>query len=106
MIELILFIIFILSLAGVIFIVYKKIPAVSTLPKNGSAGIREHHIISGIEKKVKDILVAFDKQIWLHKILSWIKIITLKLEVKIDHLLHGIRKNAQKIDKERKNKKI
>jgi len=46
-----------------------------------------------------------EKQIFLHKLLSWIKCLTIKIEVKVDNWLHSIRKKAQKIDKELKDKK-
>lgn len=87
--------IFICSLVGVAFFLARKIPVLNTLPKNGSAGFKKHHLIVEIEEKIKDIAVAFEKQIYLHKLLSWIKIMTLRLETKVDSLLHGIRKKAQ-----------
>jgi hypothetical protein len=103
-IELIFLAIFIFSFGGALFIMVRKIPVLNTLPKNGNAGIRDHHYILRIENKIKDFLIAFEKQIYLHKLLSFIKIITLRLEVKIDKLLHGIRKKAQQIDQELKEK--
>jgi hypothetical protein len=100
MIELIIFIILILSLGGVFAILYKKAPKIATLPKSGRVGIKKHRIISELEEKFKSLhFDLFVKKLLLHKILSWIKVMTLKLEVKIDHLLHKIRKNAQKLDK-------
>lgn len=105
MIELIFLVIFILSFGGVVFILARKIPVLVTLPQNGKTGIRKHHYILELEQKVKKVFIYFEKQILLHKILSWVKCMTLKVEVKIDHLLHSIRKKAQKIDKELKEKK-
>lgn len=105
MLEIIILIIFLISLAGVIFIVVRKIPVLVTLPQNGSTGIKKHKFILDLEEKIKEFALAFERQIYLHKALSWIKRITLKVEVKIDHLLHGIRKKAQQIDKEIKSKK-
>lgn len=105
MVEIIVAIIFVISLAGLIFIAVKKIPILVGLPENGSTGIKKHRFILTLEEKVKDFAVAFEKQIYLHKILSWIKRITLKMEVKIDRLLHGIRKKAQAVDREIKSKK-
>lgn len=101
-IESIIFAIFLVSLAGVLFVLYKKLPVLSSLPKNGTTGIKEHHYFLHVEKKVKDFFLFFEKQILLHKALSFIKVMVLKAETKIDHLLHKIRKNAQKIDKDKK----
>ena len=105
MTEIIFFIIFIFSLGGILFIVAKKIPVLRTLPQNGNAGIRDHHIILNIENRIKGIMLAFEKQIFLHKFLSWMKIMILKIETKIDHSLHNIRRKAQIIDKEIRGKK-
>ncbi len=105
MIQLIVFIIFLISVLGITFILYRKIPVLIELPRNGSMGLRNHQVIVDIENKIKEIQTVFKKQILLHKFLSWVKCLTLKVEVKIDHLLHSIRKKAQNIDKEIKNKK-
>jgi len=102
MLELTIAIIFFVSLAGVLFVLYRKLPVLSSLPKNGTTGIKEHHYFLHVEKKVKDLFLFFEKQILLHKALSFVKIMVLKAETKIDHLLHKIRKNAQKIDKDKK----
>jgi len=105
MLQLIILIIFVLSAGGVIFILARKMPAIKSLPHNGTTGIRKHRIISAIEVKIKDIIVYFEKQIFLHKLLSWVKIMTLKIETKVDHLLHRIRRNAQQVEKKHKEKK-
>lgn len=105
MIELIISIIFFASFAGVIFILARKIPVLNTLPQNGSTGIKKHQIVLEAENKIKDFLLAVEKQIFLHKLLSWVKCLTIKAEVRIDNLLHNIRKKAQKIDKDLKDKK-
>ena len=83
----------------------RKIPVLNSLPQNGSTGIRKHQIILNIENKIKDILVFFEKQIFLHKFLSWVKVMTLKIETRVDVLLHKIRKKAQQVDKEINEKK-
>ena len=95
MIKLIIFIIFISSISGILYIFYKKIPVLTTLPKNGNIGFKEHKIILKAEGKIKKFYDIFEKQIWLHKFLSWIKCLILKIEVKIDYLLHSLRKNQQ-----------
>jgi len=99
MIESIIAIIFIVSLLAVMFVLYKKLPVLSSLPKNGTTGIKEHHYFLHIEKKVKDFFLFFEKQILLHKFLSFLKVAVLKIETKIDGWLHKVRKNAQKKSK-------
>ena len=106
MLQLIALIIFIVSLAELIFILWKKIPVLVQLPQNGHHGFKKSESIANIEKKIKDTYFhLFSKQMLLHKVLSFVKITTLKLETKIDELLHGIRKRAQELDKKVKNKK-
>ena len=105
MIEFIFSIIFIISLGGILFILARKIPALITLPQNGRTGIKKHRIILDAEEKIKEFLIYFEKQILLHKLLSWVKVMTLKIETKVDHLLHSIRKKAQEVDKNLKDKK-
>ena len=75
------------------------------LSKNGKIGIRDHRLILNIENRIKEVFLSFKKQIFLHKFLSWVKVMTLKAEIKIDTLLHRIRKKAQQIDKEIVGKK-
>lgn len=105
MVEFIALIIFVLSLGGVLFILARKIPVLNTLPQNGDIGIKKHQIILDVENKIKEILISLEKQVFLHKLLSWIKVMTLRVETKIDSLLHKIRKKAQKVDKELNGKK-
>ena len=105
LIESIVLAIFIVSFGGILLILIRKMPALIELSQNGKIGIRDHHVILNIENRIKEVFVSFKKQIFLHKFLSWVKVMTLKVEVKTDNLLHGIRKKAQKIDKELKDKK-
>jgi len=81
-------------------------PVLATLPKNGHHGFKKHAFIVRIEKRAKELhFDFFHKQVWLHKLLSFIKVLTLKVETKIDHLLRALRKKAQELDKELKKKK-
>ena len=97
--------IFVISFGGVIFILVKKVSVLATMPKNGTTGFKKHQLILDVENKVKDFFLAIEKQVFLHKVLSWVKCLTLKIETKIDTLLHHIRKKAQQVDKDLKNKK-
>jgi len=93
--EIIFLAICVVSLGGLLFILTKKLPVLSSLPQNGTSGIRKHHFIINIETKIKGVANFFEKQIFLHKLLSWIKVITLKVETRVDATLHKIRKKAQ-----------
>ena len=104
MIELIAAIILVISLGGALFILVRKVPVLATLSQNGSTGIKDHRIVLSIGNKVKEVFLAFEKQIFLHKFLSWVKVMTLRIETRIDVLLHKIRKKAQEVDKNLKKK--
>jgi len=104
-IESIIFAIFVCSFGGILLILAKKIHALNALPQNGSAGIRKHHLILNIENRVKEIAIAFEKQVFFHKLLSWVKVITLKVETRVDVMLQRIRKKSQEVDKKLKLKK-
>ena len=105
MAEFIITIIFVLSLGGFLFILARKAQVLATLPKNGGTGLRQHKLFAIAEQKIKEISLLIKKQIFLHKLLSWVKCLTLKIETKIDTLLHSIRKKAQQVDKELKDKR-
>lgn len=105
MLQLIVFIIFIVSLVGILFIVLKKIPVLVQLPQNGSSGLKKSKFILHIEKKIKDAYFHFfAKQMLLHKVLSKFRLLTLKAERKIGESLHIIRKKAQELDQQTKKK--
>lgn len=104
MLEFITLIIFILSFGGILFILARKMPVLVNLPQNGTTGIKEHRFFLKIEERIKNILNRFKKQILLHKILSLIKVIILKIETKIDILLQNLRKKVKE-QKEKENKK-
>ena len=106
MVQLITFIIFTVSVLGIVFILYKKIPILVELPKNGHHGIKKPEFIATIEKKIRDRhFHFFEKQMLLHKLLSKSRIFILKVEKKIGDTLYGIRKKAQELDKKVQNKK-
>lgn len=102
MVELIVFIIFVMSLGGAVFILVRKMPVLNALPAHGTTGIKKHQVILDIEHKIKEAFIFFEKQIIMHKLLSWVKVMTLKIETKVDILLHRIRKKAQEVDKKSK----
>ena len=83
----------------------RKIPALVVLPQNGSANRDKNRAISGIEKKIKKLSLFFEKQIFLHKFLLWIKVMVVGVETKIDTLLHKVRRRAQEVNKKTKEEK-
>lgn len=95
MLELIVLVIFLVSLLGIVAVLFFKIPALVCLPENGKSDIRKNRIVVDAEKKLRSTLASFKKQTSLHKILSVAKIVILKIEVKIDKLLYTIRVKAQ-----------
>ncbi len=106
MYQLIVFVIFIASLMGVLFILYKKIPMLVRLPQNGSSGFKKPEIVASIQSKIKaKHFHLFEKQMLLHKLLSKFRLLALKAERKVDEILRGIRKKAQELDKQVKGKK-
>lgn len=106
MVQLIAFIIFIVSVGALTFILYKKIPVLVKLPQNGRNVIKENEFVAEITNRIKNFYFHFfEKQMLLHKLLSKSRIWVLKIERRIDNLLHGIRKNAQELDKKNGNKK-
>ncbi len=105
LIESIALAIFTVSFGGILLILAHKIPVLVELPQNGSTGFGKHKIVLKTEERIKGFYLIFKKQIILHKFLSWVKCLTIKAEVKIDHILHSIRRKAQKIDKDLSEKK-
>ncbi len=106
MIEIIASIIFIVSMTGVAVILYKKVPVLVELPQNGHHGLKKPEFIVNLEKKIKKHhFHFFEKQMFLHHLLSKTRIFVLKAESKIDHLLQDIRKKAQELEKGKRKKK-
>ena len=95
-IEYIILSLFIFSFGVVMFILAKKIPVLNNLPHNGTTGIRKHHYILEMEHRIKGVSTFFEKQIYLHKFLSFVKVMTLKIETRVDKSLRNIRTKAQK----------
>ena|SRR5581483_4206535 len=96
MIQLIAGIIFLVSVAGIAFLVVKKMPQVAQVSERGTMTFKKGGWVVNLEKKVKDAYVHFfEKQIPLHKFLSFLKVLILKTERRVDHWLHGIRKKSQ-----------
>ena len=92
-------ILFFLSLAALLVIVVRKIPALSRLPeKSGGQEISLKSIFSEIKKAPKNLGSNIIPQTRLEKFLRRLKIFTLKISNVLDKLL----KKTKKKDKERK----
>lgn len=105
MVEFIFFIIFIISVIVLGTIVYRKLPVLTTLPQNGYHGLKKPEFIAKIENNIKEHhFHFFEKQMFLHHLLSKARIFILKTESKIDSRLQDIRKNAQEVEKKAKRK--
>jgi hypothetical protein len=94
-IESIIVAIFICSFAGVVLMIARKVPKLSTLPKNGTTGIEKYRFFMHAEGKAKSFLAFFSEGIFLHKILSWTKCRVIKTETLIDGMLSKMRKKAK-----------
>ena len=106
MLQLIIFIIFVVSTSVVIFILSKKVSLVAQLPKSGTNNFKKNEFVLKIENKFKDTYFRlFSKRMLLLKFLSFARVIILKIERKIDESLRGIRKKAQQAEKNLKDKK-
>jgi|GEM_PF-1239326 len=105
-IELVSLGVFFVSAVVLLVMLYKKVPVLVQLPQNGSHGFEKSPWMVAVEKQLKEFhFNFFEKQVYLHKLLSRIKIMVLKIESKIDELLHGIRKKAQQLEKDKKRKR-
>lgn len=106
MFQLIVFIIFLISAIAVAGMLYRKIPALIELPQNGHHGIKKPEVVAHAENRIKDLYFHFfKKQMLLHKLLSFSKIWILRIENKIDVLLHGVRKKNQEVTKQHRKRK-
>ena len=89
MIELILLIILILSFLGIGVILYRKIPVLVKLPE--PTGDLPKAVILRVKEKVKGFPVIRNYELYLQKILSRIRVLTLKTDSKTSHWLERLR---------------
>lgn len=97
MAELIAILILILSLLGIGYLLYRKIPRLLELPDvPTSFNLRENSLKLG--GKIKSVPpfknISFD--VLLQKLLSKVRVLTLKTDHKTSNWLQGIRKKSQK----------
>lgn len=101
MVEIISIIIFFVSFLGLIIIIFQKLPILSILPEKTK---QRESIIFRIKEKLKKInpFRNFSYEIFLQKILTKIRILSLKTDNKIFNWLQKLREDYKK----KKMKKI
>jgi len=104
MLNLIILIVFLFSLIGIIYIIYKKIPLLKTLPEKKDNKINWKTIYLNFKNSSFFKKIIFNLDIFLQKFLSRIKILVLKIENKISYWLQKLRKRIQKRSLEKNNK--
>lgn len=91
------FFIFIGSLAGMLVIALKKIPALIKLPQNVSVktiGVKGP--FSDLQKGISSLSEKFSFERLLQKMLSKVRILTLKTDNRTSHWLERLREKSQK----------
>ena len=101
MLELVLLIFFLSSLAGLAVLVLKKIPSLANLP----ASAPREPLLVRLKNKVKNLpgSETFNYELYLQKILSRIRILTLKTEQKTGHWLEQLRQKSSQRQISRKD---
>jgi hypothetical protein len=97
------FIILILSFFGLVVFIYRKIPVLASLPLSESVPVvGVFSRISGLLKKMP-WFKNFSKEIFLHKIVSKMRIVTLRADHKTFNWLKSLREKNQKDKLENEN---
>lgn len=96
MIVLIASIILVISFLGMLVIFWRKIPVLITLPPEVKTG--KESLFSRVKNRAISVrpIKAFSFEALLQKILSKIRVLSLKVENKTADHLHKLRKNSQK----------
>lgn len=97
MIELIVAIILISSLTGIVVILFQKIPVLAELPEIIEKP-KKKNFISKLKERIKNLPVikSFSSEIFLQKILSKIRILTLKVDNKTFSWIQRLREKSKK----------
>jgi hypothetical protein len=94
---LIAFFVFIMSLSGVLIIAYQKIPLLVNFPVSSEKESNQGWIL-GIKNRIKNIsfIKNFSYEIFLQKILSRVKVLTLRADNKTSNWLQDLREKYKK----------
>ncbi len=95
MAELIAIFIFVCSLLGMVVIIWRKIPVLAGLPEVFVQTEKEKFSLKEKIKKINPFKSSFF-EVFFQKVLSKIRILTLKVENKTDKYLQRLREKAQK----------
>ena len=97
MAELIAAIILLLSVIGIAVIVFRKIPVLAEFPEIAGESLLRN-FWQKLKEKIKNLpfLKSFSSEIFIQKILSKIRVLTLKIEHKTGNLLQKLREKSQK----------
>lgn len=96
MLNLIALVILFFSLVGIGVLIYKKMPLLKTLPEKRDSKINWQNIFSNFKNSSFFKNLYFNFNVFLQKILSKIKILTLKVENKVSYWLRELKKHSQK----------
>lgn len=98
MIELIALIILVGSFAGMIFIFYRKLPDLLALAQETEAKKAEDGLVFKLKSKFENVrpFKSFSSERTLQKILSKVRILSLKIENKAGNHLQRMREKSQK----------
>lgn len=97
MAQLIAFIILIGSALGIFVILFKKIPVLVEMPKTGQRPVLVDFWY-WLKEKIKNLppIKSFSPEIFVQKVLSKIRVLTLRIENKTANSLQKLREKAQK----------
>ncbi len=79
------------SIGGITLILYKNKPILESLPEEKNQ-TEQANLIENLRKKIEE---KFPREKTLQRVLSRFRIIVLKVENKIDHLLQRLRKKGK-----------
>jgi hypothetical protein len=96
MANLIALVVFLFSFAGLFFIIFKKLPVLAKT--HISSGDVVHVAIADFKNKIKDALnpIDLDYELYLQKILSKVRVLTLKTENKTANWLEALRQRSKR----------
>ena len=92
MLEIIVIVILISSIFGIGIIIYRKIPVLKKLPESTEKSLLKDDFLLKIKKIIKSLAL----EIYLQKILSKIRILSLKIDNKTFNWLQKLREKSQK----------
>lgn len=106
MAELILLILLLVGLIGMAVVLYKKIPALTDLPESSGSMPHISQMLQKVKEKSKEGVTKLpgggklDHELYLQKILSKVRVLTLKTESKTSGWLEQLRRKRNNHDKD------